>query len=149
MRMLFAIIATVLTFASASQAQAQGFLLGMMVGGALSSGGTQGAPGRLGETLYLMPDAADRVKDPLDLRMISTWCSPPPSANNGRKLPATIMEQFRYIMSETGKVNADDFEIIEAKRLPGNEYSTCITLWFTFIEKSKLLPKKVASATGQ
>ena len=128
MRKLFVSCITSIALLAAipSMASAQSsLLLGMMIGSAMSSGSIQGdiSP----NVLYVMPRAAERIKDPLAMRTAQSG----PSYD---KYP--IRERFNAAIGR----GADNYELLQVVRVADQGNADRIYLWFTYIDKSLVTP---------
>lgn len=119
---LMALVMSLTVGSSAAHSQTS-FILGMAVGSAISSGSYGEASVNV---LYQMPRAAERIKDPLELRL---------NYSGSRWDKYTIRERF-----ESAVPMAHDYDIVQVIRVfaQGNAGST--QLGFVYIRKDLVIP---------
>ncbi len=130
MYMLFgAVIALALSFGSTGVARAQtGFLLGAVAGAAFAGGSSHGPANP--DVLYLAPRAAERIKDPLDVRHMGIDVV---SHGSGYTLREYFSKWFR------SQETADRFEILQVVRVASEGSGRNVFFWFLYVEKEKLV----------
>lgn len=131
MRKLFVIgFTTLALFAgipSIAHAQAS-FIFGMIVGTALSSDGNSvGAGDSTANMLYLMPRAAERIKDPFALQTGASDCF-----QYGK---LTFKQMFDATVYDVAKK-----EIVQILRVTCNGSTNRIVLWFVFTDRENIVP---------
>lgn len=138
MRTFVRILVTALSIICAPMAaQAQGFLFGVIAGSSLSSGGTtvHGGDGSA-NVLYLMPRVAERISDPLAMRVMATAgggddCAGVIARRNFGNM--TLRQHFAATVSQPER-----YEVLQVVRTMRPDGANC--LWFTFIERDKIRP---------
>ena len=106
--------------------QAQGFIVGIVVGMALSSDGKSPGGGDMSNVLYLMPRATERIRDPLELHTVASHCD-----SYGK-------QSLRQVFKGTVHREHADKEILQVVRVPCNGNTSALVLWFVFTDKSNL-----------
>jgi hypothetical protein len=119
-------LALLATVPSVAYAQTS-FIFGMIVGAALSSDGQSTSGDGTANVLYLMPRAAERIKDPLALRTGASDC-----AQFGK---LTIKQTFEAKMH-----NAAKMEIVQVVRTSCGGSTSSVALWFVFTERENIVP---------
>ena len=127
-KLLIALLALTLAPAAAS-AQAS-FLFGVVVGSALSSG-TASSSEVSPNVIYSMPRVAERVREPLAIRIVASDCFRNSDSRNGK----SVMEYFIGSVRDWA-----EYEILQAVRTTAADNTGCVRIFFAFIEKSKVRP---------
>ncbi len=122
------------------------FLLGMAVGSAMSSGDDDQATGNGGgDVLYTAPRIAERISNPLEIRIIASksqcFSSKGDFSYGGNCGGMAIQEIFNHVIE--GKES--QYIILQVKRVVGTNNQWCV-LWFTYIEKDKIIPLEKLSS---
>jgi len=129
MRKLFStgllLVSLVSIFPSHAQAQAS-FLFGLVIGMSISPDGRT-INGGDQNLLYVLPRAAERIKDPLAMQTAASECD-----TYGRQ---TIREIF-----ESRVYNPKKKEILQVVRTACGGSTTSVVLWFVFTDKENVTP---------
>ncbi|MES2203550.1 MAG: hypothetical protein V4474_04485 [Patescibacteria group bacterium] len=121
-----------LSLLAAPSAKAGGFILGMVVASMMSSG-SHTLQADMPNVLYVMDRVAERVTDPLGMRTGTMSIRD----MNG----ITIRGAFKKMFEAAGRPQADEnHEILQVLRVSHEGTGGIIYLWFTYIEKDKLVP---------
>lgn len=133
MRLFFAAMTAVtMLFGSMQVAQAQAsFLLGMLLGSAMSGDVVQGSEGNP-NLVYVAPRVAERVKDPMDLRFVSV------GFRNDNGLYGMTMRQL-FARALPNPKEADKYEVVQIIRIASQGSAYDPYVWFTYIDRSLLI----------
>lgn len=132
-----ALVVISLLFGSAVQARAQvSFLAGMVVGGVLFGGDAQG--GGSANVLYVLPRASERVRDPLAVRLVSSYED---NFYKGALAKKSLFEIFAFSLNswDSSKM-ASKYEILQIVRAIDGSNTERASIWFAYIEKEKVIP---------
>lgn len=126
----------------AAYAQA-GFVLGMVLGSSMSGGDEVIGSGNA-NILYVMPRAAERVKDPLKIRLRSTdilWFAVDQSKSEFRNDRYTGGMHLRQIFARV-EPNTESFEVLQVMRVFHPQHVSGASVWFAYTEKENVIPLK-------
>ncbi len=140
MRKLVGILAIVATTLIPVAANAQGFIVGMMVGGLMFGGSSSSQYSSGGEgtsIIYVMPRYAERIKDPLAVITMPEGCM---------LWHKDIREHFR-LLRHTGDCNtpspakdwdSSKYEIVQVMRVSHQGRADYVLYWFAYTEKTNV-----------
>ena len=129
--LLVSILMTIFVF-SAVPAHSQNFALGLAMGAVLFDNGNKAGASAM--VIYTLPDASQRVKNPLDIRMVSVYENFSVEYDNtGAKM--SLAELFGKTV-----VGYQQYEVLQIVRVFRGDMPQKAAIWFCYIEKNKILP---------
>jgi hypothetical protein len=117
---------------------------GMLLGSSMSSNDDESvqAEGNA-NVLYLMPRVIERVTDPLGMRLTSVR-----TLDASFRSGHSVREIFHGLSFPKGKT-AENYEVLQVVRVMDRGDADNPCLWFTYIEKDKIISLNELPAPGQ